>query len=592
MIFLRKKVVHTYSRLCPRQAVEKHHFLTPTTPVCSTLEIPSHDLSDSFLSAVGTSDRGRKEEKEEGKEEKAEEEEAEEKEEKAKRWERKKEENKKEIEEEDGGERVKKGEKKQKKVFRGKKILKSKQLVIENEAGVEFKHFAVPARKKRQQRSGYYPTTRNKKCRRKLSIAEDSENQNTQPALTSGGTTCTTQDGRVPRTVNEMSNPNDNPSSIQTTLSCNLERVSMDLTCFTRTNTQQTAAEEIQNQNNRHSQYEGEVECIKDRESRRPLQSIDTNEKVRFLRETIASELHKMNERKQLSTLSLSPQCTPLPQQLIIGTAFPPTPTSPSQRVELMSISMEEEGEERGGRGGGGGGGGGGRGNRGGGRGEGGGGRRSKGGGGGGGGGNRTGGGQGGGRSKGGEGGSSGVEKGRGEWNRGERGGGGEGSRRKIGRARGSRRQIRRRGGGGREGGGGRDRGGGGGGGRGGGGKKRGRGERSRGGGRGMKKRERKRKEEEEREGEREQRVKEVEIVTRSKTVREDSSETDMEVARAVIEDERVLDVCPMASDPNISPFKLSPGNETHAIYKFLNNFLIINFQVICRLLENLLQYI
>ena len=58
-----------------------------------------------------------------------------------------------------------------------------------------------------------------------------------------------------------------------------------------------------------------------------------------------------------------------------------------------------------------------------------------------------------------------------------------------------------------------------------------------------------------------------------SETVREGSSDGDMEVARAVMDEERELNVCPVASDADYSPFKLSPGNETrtHAHTHTLN---------------------
>lgn len=40
-------MVHTYSRVCPRQLLDRHHFLTPDTPVLEELELPSHLLRDS-----------------------------------------------------------------------------------------------------------------------------------------------------------------------------------------------------------------------------------------------------------------------------------------------------------------------------------------------------------------------------------------------------------------------------------------------------------------------------------------------------------------------------------------------------------------
>ena len=55
----KQRVVHTYSRVCPRQPVNKHHFLTPNTPLLEEWELPSHMLrgsrsSSRLLSAVST----------------------------------------------------------------------------------------------------------------------------------------------------------------------------------------------------------------------------------------------------------------------------------------------------------------------------------------------------------------------------------------------------------------------------------------------------------------------------------------------------------------------------------------------------------
>ena len=36
--------------MCPRQVINKHHFLTPDTPILDELELPSHLLRDSTVS--------------------------------------------------------------------------------------------------------------------------------------------------------------------------------------------------------------------------------------------------------------------------------------------------------------------------------------------------------------------------------------------------------------------------------------------------------------------------------------------------------------------------------------------------------------
>ena len=58
-VITKQRVVHTYSRLCPRQPVNKHHFLTPNTPLLEEWELPSHMLrgnrsSSRLLSGVST----------------------------------------------------------------------------------------------------------------------------------------------------------------------------------------------------------------------------------------------------------------------------------------------------------------------------------------------------------------------------------------------------------------------------------------------------------------------------------------------------------------------------------------------------------
>ena len=46
-MLVRKRVVNTYSRAFPRQVFDKHHFLTPDTPIVEEFELPSHLLRDS-----------------------------------------------------------------------------------------------------------------------------------------------------------------------------------------------------------------------------------------------------------------------------------------------------------------------------------------------------------------------------------------------------------------------------------------------------------------------------------------------------------------------------------------------------------------
>ena len=58
-IVAKQRVVHTYSRICPRQPVNKHHFLTPNTPLLEEWELPSHMFRESgssskLLSGVST----------------------------------------------------------------------------------------------------------------------------------------------------------------------------------------------------------------------------------------------------------------------------------------------------------------------------------------------------------------------------------------------------------------------------------------------------------------------------------------------------------------------------------------------------------
>lgn len=49
---VRQRVVHTYSRVNPRQTVNKHHFLTPDTPgILEEWELPSHLLGGSLDSS-------------------------------------------------------------------------------------------------------------------------------------------------------------------------------------------------------------------------------------------------------------------------------------------------------------------------------------------------------------------------------------------------------------------------------------------------------------------------------------------------------------------------------------------------------------
>jgi len=49
---VKQRVVHTYSRVNPRQTVNKHHFLTPDTPgVLEEWELPSHLLRGSLDSS-------------------------------------------------------------------------------------------------------------------------------------------------------------------------------------------------------------------------------------------------------------------------------------------------------------------------------------------------------------------------------------------------------------------------------------------------------------------------------------------------------------------------------------------------------------
>lgn len=54
---LRRKVVNTYCRACPRQVADKHHFLTPDTPIVEELELPSHLLRDSLTSSTQSTAR-------------------------------------------------------------------------------------------------------------------------------------------------------------------------------------------------------------------------------------------------------------------------------------------------------------------------------------------------------------------------------------------------------------------------------------------------------------------------------------------------------------------------------------------------------
>ena len=49
--------MNTYSRACPRQVADKHHFLTPDTPIVEELELPSHLLRDSLASSTPSSTR-------------------------------------------------------------------------------------------------------------------------------------------------------------------------------------------------------------------------------------------------------------------------------------------------------------------------------------------------------------------------------------------------------------------------------------------------------------------------------------------------------------------------------------------------------
>ena len=58
-IVAKQRVVHTYSRICPHQPVNKHHFLTPNTPLLEEWELPSHMFRESgssskLLSGVST----------------------------------------------------------------------------------------------------------------------------------------------------------------------------------------------------------------------------------------------------------------------------------------------------------------------------------------------------------------------------------------------------------------------------------------------------------------------------------------------------------------------------------------------------------
>lgn len=46
-VLVKKRVVNTYSRAFPRQVFDKHHFLTPDTPVVGELELPSHLFRES-----------------------------------------------------------------------------------------------------------------------------------------------------------------------------------------------------------------------------------------------------------------------------------------------------------------------------------------------------------------------------------------------------------------------------------------------------------------------------------------------------------------------------------------------------------------
>ncbi len=47
-----QRVVNTYSRAQPRQAINKHHFLTPDTPYELKYELPSHLLQGSESSST------------------------------------------------------------------------------------------------------------------------------------------------------------------------------------------------------------------------------------------------------------------------------------------------------------------------------------------------------------------------------------------------------------------------------------------------------------------------------------------------------------------------------------------------------------
>lgn len=49
--------MNTYCRACPRQVADKHHFLTPDTPIVEELELPSHLLRDSLASSTQSTAR-------------------------------------------------------------------------------------------------------------------------------------------------------------------------------------------------------------------------------------------------------------------------------------------------------------------------------------------------------------------------------------------------------------------------------------------------------------------------------------------------------------------------------------------------------
>lgn len=51
-VLVKKRVVNTYSRAFPRQVFDKHHFLTPDTPVVEELELPSHLFRESGVEST------------------------------------------------------------------------------------------------------------------------------------------------------------------------------------------------------------------------------------------------------------------------------------------------------------------------------------------------------------------------------------------------------------------------------------------------------------------------------------------------------------------------------------------------------------